>query len=173
MDLFLHCFLFGCIYNIGMPKDPVEKMARELAKHCLAARIRLLSRVVSGIYESRIRVGGITIGQMNMMAALLMMGSQANSTLLGQVLCMEKSTVSRNLKKMVERNWIQKKAEEKGGKGGQLRVTSLGKRVFKKAFSGWKKAQKVAEERLGEDLVSALLGSISMEGKVSVKSPKK
>lgn len=146
----------------GSTISDVELQAAELAKSCLAVRVRLLSRVVSGIYEKHIWDSKLTIGQMNMLAAMINIGSEkASASVLSKVLCMEKSTVSRNLAKMEAHGWI-RRHEPEHGRLETLSVTPSGRRMFAKAYPGWDQAQKQVAEQLGDELVDAIMNGISV-----------
>lgn len=140
----------------------VETQAAELAGSCLAVRVRLLSRVVSGIYEKHIVDSQLTIGQVNMLAATISIGSEnASATVLSKVLCMEKSTVSRNLDKLESQGWI-RRHEPEHGRIETLSVTPSGRRVFAKAYAGWQDAQQQVGDELGSELVDAIINGITV-----------
>lgn len=141
----------------------VESQAAELARSCLAVRIRLLSRLVSGIYEKQIRESSLTIGQMNMLAAMINMGPEkASASKLSKVLCMEKSTVSRNLDKMEANGWS-RRHEPSYGRLESLSVTPSGRRVFAKTYPGWADAQSAVADELGDELVDAIMRGVAVE----------
>ena len=70
--------------------------ADEIVQGCLAVRVRLIGRAVTAIFDRAIDSHGLTIAQLNVLAALGVAGPCAPATL-GDVLQLERSTVSRNL----------------------------------------------------------------------------
>ncbi len=143
---------------MSISKQSIRKQAEELASNCLAVRVRLLSRLVTTIYEKHIREYGMTIGQMNMLAAIVMIGDdQACAAILARRLCMEKSTVSRNLDRMEEQGLITR-VSTNDGRRELLRLTASGRRNFAKTYAGWKKAQAESCDVLGNELVETIIG---------------
>ncbi len=143
-------------------RDQVESQAAELAENCLAVRVRLLSRLVSGIYEKQIRNSSLTIGQLNMLAATISIGPQnASASTLSKALCMEKSTVSRNLDKLEAQGWVRRHTPTQG-RTETLSVTPSGRRVFAKSYPGWQEAQQQVETELGDDLYNSIIQGIPM-----------
>jgi len=141
-------------------RDQVESQAAELAENCLAVRVRLLSRLVSGIYEKQIRNSSLTIGQLNMLAATINIGpDKASASILSKALCMEKSTVSRNLDKLEAQGWIRRHTPIQG-RTETLSVTPSGRRVFAKSYPGWQEAQQQVEAELGANLVESITQGI-------------
>ena len=143
-------------------RDQVESQASDLAENCLAVRVRLLSRLVSSIYEKEIRNTNLTIGQLNMLAATIDIGPEnASASTLSKSLCMEKSTVSRNLDKLEAQGWIRRHSPTQG-RLETLSVTPSGRRVFAKAYPGWQEAQQQVEAELGSDLTTSIIKGVEL-----------
>ncbi len=137
-----------------MTETKVAKLAHVMADECLAFRVRALSRVITNIYDAALEKHGITMNQATMLIMLSYVG-QAGPGRIGQVLIMEKSTVSRNLKLMKKLGWI----EAAGGETGRdqvVCVTAKGKKLLTAFHPAWEKAQKQAEKLLGKEGVSAV-----------------
>lgn len=140
----------------------IEKVGRE----CLAGRVRILSRAITGIYDRAMRPHGIKVNQ----AGILIMLSLKDSSAPGDI-CrkfqMEKSTVSRNIERMRKQGWIEiGKGED--GLSQALKVTPKGKKLLAEIYSNWERAQKETAELLGEDGVKAihlLIDRLSRVGK--------
>jgi len=137
----------------------VEKVSRE----CLAGRVRLLSRVITGIYDRAMRSHGIKVNQ----AGILIMLSMAEKPTPGDI-CrrfqMEKSTVSRNIERMRRKGWIE--SGKGDGPSQVFTVTPKGKKLLAELYSKWEKAQKEASEMLGEEGVKAVHLLIERLGRV-------
>jgi DNA-binding MarR family transcriptional regulator len=139
-----------------MEEDKVIKLASIMTNECLAFRVRALSRVITNIYDAALKRHGITMNQATMLIMLSYVG-QAGPGRIGQVLIMEKSTVSRNLKLMKTKGWI----EIAGGETGReqiVTVTGKGKKLLAAFHPDWERAQKQAEKLLGDKGVSAVHG---------------
>lgn len=140
----------------------VEAIASELGQTCIGVRVRLMARQVSAIYEQQLRESKLTIGQMNMLTAMINIGVEhASASKLSGALCMEKSTVSRNLDKMESQGWIRRN-EPTQGRLETLSVTASGRKVYAKAYPGWSKAQQMVVDELGDELVSAIMQGVAI-----------
>lgn len=138
--------------------------ARRIAADCLAGRARLISRAVSGIYGDALRPYGITVAQMSILVAAATR-PEARPGDLGSILCLEKSTLSRNVDRMIDRGWLEAASGE-DGRSQRLRATARGKRLVEKVAPAWRTAQRKARTLLGEDGAAALhrLGNRLMAG---------
>ena len=141
-------------------QSEVEAYASELGKTCIGVRVRIMARHVSGIYEQQLRESKLTIGQMNMLTAMINIGEKhASASKLSGALCMEKSTVSRNLDKMESQGWIRRN-EPTQGRLETLTVTASGRKVYANAYPGWSKAQQLVADELGDELVEAIMQGV-------------
>ena len=73
--------------------------ARRIAETCLAHRARLLSRVVSRMFNAELEGSGLTVSQFSILTFVLA-SSRASPSAVAAALALEKSTVSRNLELM-------------------------------------------------------------------------
>jgi DNA-binding MarR family transcriptional regulator len=132
-------------------KDPTAR-ARTVAQCCLGVRLRLLARLVTGAYESHMRQHGVGIAPMNLLVAVAA-GGPVSPGELAERLVLEKSTVSRDLRPLIENGWL---TQTKGtGRRKSLAITPAGLAVIDAAFDDWQKGQKDAEKLLGPVLAAA------------------
>lgn len=134
-----------------------EAFAGLLAGRCLAMRVRRLNRTITAIYEKHTRGLGVTIAQINILAAIVHTGpGGACAADLGRALLIDPSTMSRNLERIEANGWIRRQ-----GAGDRRRETLLltpaGRRLFLRVKPAWEKAQHQAEQALGGALTSAIL----------------
>ena len=122
--------------------------AQRIACECLAGRARLISRAVSGIYEDALRPHGITTAQMGILVAVTCLG-KARSSDVAKTLCLEKSTLSRNLDRMIDHGWLEIVSGD-DARSQRLRTTSKGARLVEKVATAWQTAQRRARTLLGE-----------------------
>ena len=80
-------------------KDRIE-IAKAVAAGCIAVRVRLVSRAITGVYDRALRKLNIKIGQASILVFLTLHGESSPGEI-GKALMMEKSTVSRNLDRLV------------------------------------------------------------------------
>ena len=131
-----------------------EKFCETIALECIAMRVRLLNRVVTKIYDDCLRPHGLRTAQMNILVAVSLMKSASPSEI-ERRLCLDKSTVSRNVDRMRRRGWLEF-GPGKDGRSHQLQVTTEGAKLLRKATSAWQQAQEKAASLLGKDGVMAV-----------------
>lgn len=126
----------------------------EIVGDCLAVRVRLIGRAVTSLYDGVLSGHGLTIAQVNLLAALGKAGPCPPSKL-GGVLQLERSTVSRNLALLIKHGWIE--AASADAKGMRTVVlTAAGRVKIESVLPAWRKAQHQAAELLGTAGVAAL-----------------
>ncbi len=138
---------------LGKP-NPREEDALEVLRHCGCGRVRLVARVVSGIYDAALRECGIKGGQLTTLA-LLAYRSGISRADVHRHLAMDRSTVSRNLKVMRERGWIEARLHPKTGER-IVEITDLGRRLLRDALPAWRAAQKETRHLLGAEGFQAI-----------------
>lgn len=129
--------------------------ASALNQECIADKLRLLHRVITNLYDERLRPAGITASQMNIMVVVAKYGS-ANPSQVGRWLHMEKSTLSRNLKLLRGQGLIEARRSS-GSRSMELRNTVNGERVLRRGLPLWRKAQREAKSLLGEGGVKEVM----------------
>jgi hypothetical protein len=77
-----------------------HRHAAEIARDCMASRVRRLERLLTRIYDDAIRPHGLTGSQLELLVALQLIG-KTTAAAVGRRLELEKSTVSRNLARLV------------------------------------------------------------------------
>lgn len=127
--------------------------AADIATDCIGARIRMLNRTISRIYDEEIRGHGIKFSQMNILTMVTLHGP-VQQLEIARLLSLEKSTLSRNVALMEANGWI----EVLPGHGNSrlLQVTVLGRRLLEKAAPGWRAAQARVEALLGTETATAV-----------------
>ena len=119
-------------------------------------RTRRLDRIVTRLYDDALRPLGLKSTQL---ALLVGISEGATSPLLlGQAFEAEKSTVSRNVGRLVERGWVEV-SEAAEGRGQQLALTSEGQALLVAARKPWVEAQRRVRALLGDETADALAGS--------------
>ncbi|MFC0547469.1 MarR family winged helix-turn-helix transcriptional regulator [Kutzneria chonburiensis] len=119
----------------------------EIVDDCLAVRVRLIGRALTGLYDGALSGSGLTIAQVNLLAALGKAGPCPPS-MLGEILQLERSTVSRNLNLLLNHGWIQ--AVSSDAKGiREVALTPAGHTKIKAVMPAWRRAQREASDLLG------------------------
>jgi DNA-binding MarR family transcriptional regulator len=145
--------------NIDLPiqlqkgSEPHDVMARE----CLVARLRMLNREVTGFYDEALRPLGVKVSQTNVLTAIAKL-QPVGPGKIGQLLHIEKSTLSRNLERLRSKGWLRVRAGD-DDRSHLLEVTAKGRKLLKDALPRWREGQKKAEELHGKQTVEALNGT--------------
>lgn len=129
-----------------------------VATRCIALRVRRLSRLVTRRYEHALRDAGLTAAQFSLMGVVAMKGP-LSPIVLARMLDFDKSTLSRNLRPLIDSKFLISEPLSAGGQS--LRITRNGREVLQRALPSWKKAQVEVMAMLGEDIVSRLDGMIA------------
>ena len=135
---------------MGKPTTSIDT----IAKTCIAVRLRLLNRVVTNFYDDALRPLGLKVSQLNILIVTAKLGL-ARPTQIGDILQLDKSTLSRNLERMRAHGWLEVVPEE-DARAQPFRLTSQGKRLIEKAIPAWEQAQRQAIELLGDEGIALL-----------------
>lgn len=130
----------------------------EVARECIALRMRMLNRVVTNVYDEALRPLGLKVSQMNILVAAAKMGT-ARPAELCQRLCLDVSTLSRNVERMKARGWLEGVADN-DGRAQPFRLTDEGRKLLARAIPRWTRAQSTAKAMLGRGVVELLDGAV-------------
>ncbi|MBS0261510.1 MAG: winged helix-turn-helix transcriptional regulator [Planctomycetes bacterium] len=136
-----------------MMEKPVTSIDT-IAKTCIAGRLRLLNRVVTGIYDDALRPFGLKISQGNILILTGKLGV-ASPVQVCDYLQLDISTLSRNVELMRKNGWLEDVPGE-DARSHPFRLTAAGKKLIEKAIPAWEQAQAEARKLLGEEFVSLL-----------------
>jgi DNA-binding MarR family transcriptional regulator len=123
--------------------ESIEREARGVVATCLGYQTRKLARAVTRLYNDRLRPLGLNLTEMNLLAAIAAQGS-VQPARLGRAMALEKSTLSRNSSRLVERGWVEVR-DHPDGRGVLLAVTARGNEMLLRAVPAWTKAQQQAQ----------------------------
>ncbi|MBT9317148.1 MarR family winged helix-turn-helix transcriptional regulator [Leptothoe spongobia] len=138
----------------GTPKE----IARQMTNDCIAMRLRQLNRIVTRLYDDALRPLGFTINQLNILATIVSRGPIPPGQL-GQMLGMEKSTVSRTVDRMCKRGWIDV-GPGKDKRSQSLKATSQGRQLLATAAPVWQELQVTVLDSTAEN--AGLLASLGI-----------
>ena len=130
-----------------MKKVDAGQIGRLIASECLSVRVRRLARFVTRIYDAALAPHGISTAQMNLLAAVAAAGG-ARAADLARILEVEKSTLSRDLSRMVQRGWLRTGPSARG-RGRAVTLTTSGSRLLVELEDTWRRTQASVEEQLG------------------------
>ncbi len=142
----------------------IADIAETTAGACLATRVRQLSRIITRVYDDAMRPLGITASQYTLLAQLAARDS-ITAVEIGHELDIEKSTLSRNLKRLLALGHILMDPPA-GRRGRGLHLTPKGQAILKDAFPIWQDAQTRAVSAMGAESRNVLDGLLSQAEKL-------
>lgn len=119
----------------GTPKE----IARQMTSSCVAMRLRQINRMVTRLYDEALRPIGLTVNQLNILSTIVSRGPIPPGQL-GQMLGMEKSTVSRTIDRMCKNGWIDI-GPGKDRRSQLLKATPPGRQLLLEAAPIWHELQ--------------------------------
>src|ERR1700678_439134 len=133
-----------------MARQPRKcETADRMACECIAVRVRLINRVISGLYDEALRPFELRISQANILSAIRHVG-EVRPTDISRILRIEKSTLSRDVELMKQNGWLESDPPG-GGRNQKIRLTSQGMKILARIEPSWEKAQAEAKLLIGED----------------------
>jgi DNA-binding MarR family transcriptional regulator len=133
-------------------KDVIAEMART----CMLMRTRLISRVIIGIYDEKLRPFGIGSAQFASLVVIYEI-EPATRAEIGRYLHQHRSILTRNLKVILSEGWAQEIQGLADGRARPIVLTKVGKDLLGKAEPAWQAAQAQAKALLGKDGVIAIM----------------
>ena len=146
------------------PELAIREIAEATAATCLSTRVRQLSRIVTRVYDDALRPLGITASQFTLLTQL---ANQDGITAveIGSSLDIEKSTLSRNLKRLLALGHLTMDPPA-GRRGRGLHLTPKGQDVIHKAYPVWREAQTRSIRVLGPESRATLDGLLTLAEKL-------
>lgn len=132
----------------------ISDIAETTAATCLATRVRQLSRIITRLYDDAMRPLGITASQYTLLAQLASRDG-ITAVEIGHELDIEKSTLSRNLKRLLALGLIIMDPPA-GRRGRGLHLTGKGQMTLKEAYPVWQGAQARAVSVMGVETRATL-----------------
>jgi DNA-binding MarR family transcriptional regulator len=126
----------------------------DIARTCIALRLRLLNRVVTNLYDEALRPLDLKISQLNLLVVTAKL-SLAQPAKVCEILQLDTSTLSRNVERMRAKGWLETVPAEDARKQ-PFHLTPQGRKLLARAAPAWERAQREATKILG-DAGSALL----------------
>ncbi|MGD9785282.1 MAG: MarR family winged helix-turn-helix transcriptional regulator [Hyphomicrobiaceae bacterium] len=148
----------------GAEAQSISDIAETTAAACLATRVRQLSRIVTRVYDDAMRPLGITASQYTLLAQLASRDA-ITAVEIGHGLDIEKSTLSRNLKRLLALGHITMDPPA-GRRGRGLHLTPKGAAVLKDAYPIWQDAQRRTLTVMGAESRTVLDGLLDQAEKL-------
>lgn len=145
---------YGCIYTYMDQQERFDACA-EVAMTCVCFNLRRATRMVTQLFDEVLRPSGLRITQFTLMVAISLRGS-APIQKLAEILGMDRTTLTRNLKGLEEAGMVSAAA----GTDRRSRLISLtpkGERALDDTMPAWRQAQQRAVEILGKERLGYLM----------------
>jgi len=126
---------------------------------CIGSRVRSISRKVDSIYRKHLAGSGITENQLSISMALFKTG-KVEQKVIGNILNLEKSSLSRNLIRLIDLGYVVKSGAINRP---VIELTEKGRRMVKELTPNWENAMDELRNVLSED---DLIGFASFESKL-------
>lgn len=127
---------------------PTPNFDRINPAECVNAKLRKLHRLINSAYMAKIKPFGL---RGSMLSILFIIGKKkhVNQKTLSQILVLDPSTMSRDLKKLVSKNWVQSR------KGEDLRhtefeLTNDGRALLEEVTPVWEALHHKVNDILGQ-----------------------
>ncbi len=133
-------------------KDRTEDV---IARECLVARLRLLNRVVTKVYDQALRPFGLKASQLNILVVAARLGLARPADMCRR-LQLDTSTLSRNVERMRARDWLEVVDDDDDGRAQPFRLTVEGRRMLERARPAWEMAQANVMKLIGAETVAAV-----------------
>jgi DNA-binding MarR family transcriptional regulator len=131
------------------PKGSKDALG-EMASDCILMRTRLVSRVITNLYDEALRPFGLNSPQFALLL-VISVREPASRSEIGRFHHQERSTLTRNLKIMLTEGWIEEVPGNSGGRARPIRLSKAGRRLLQSVITAWRGAQAEAQKLLGAD----------------------
>ena len=136
------------MYIHAMKRGELNKRADIVSLPCACASLRRAARIVSQLYDHKMRASGLKGTQFTLLQALMIAGDISQGEL-GEILGLDSTTLTRTLALLRKKRWIAAKPGE-DRRQVRLSLTAEGQSRYEKALPCWQSAQKELRKDLGE-----------------------
>jgi len=143
------------LMSVKPPTGNRRATLRELEDACIIARARLISRVMTNIFDEELRPLGLVSSQHTLLGSIMRLGVATRAEI-GRANCLDRSTLTRNLKLMSDAGWIEEVADQVQGRQRPIRLSKAGEDLLFSSMPAWQAGQKRALKLLGQAGMSAI-----------------
>ena len=140
-------------------KSELAALAELKAQGCTNMRLRQLMRRVTQHYDLEMAKAGLKTTQYSLLSHVFKLGPLRPGAL-AQSMKVSASTLTRNLKPLIDAGWLELAAGD-DARSRSVLITPLGRAKREEARHRWKVAQDSLNQRLGIERVLALHGLIN------------
>jgi DNA-binding MarR family transcriptional regulator len=128
----------------------IAQTARTIAAECTCIRARQTARALTKLYDEALRPSGVQTSQLAVLVAVAHFG-EAGATIhrLADVLVMDRSTLSRNLRPLEKQGLLRVARSPDDARLRLVLLTKQGERALERVYPLWERAQREVEARAG------------------------
>lgn len=129
-------------------KKATPNLDRINPRECINGKLRRLHRMLNGVYENKFKPYGL---QGSMLSILFIIGKRKhiNQKNVAELLVLDQSTMSRDLKKLVSKGWVQiNKGQD--SRNSELELTESGYQLLEEIIPVWEQLHHSFEALLGK-----------------------
>ncbi len=130
-----------------------QELTRHMARTCLGLRSRAVSRTITKLFDDELRAHGLRATQFVLVGAIQNLGPLTAAEL-SDCLAMGRSTLSRNLRPLVEAGWVEYR--KGAGRAQSICICDAGRRLLIDAAEAWQRGQDKSQALLGEGAAEQL-----------------
>jgi DNA-binding MarR family transcriptional regulator len=119
---------------------------------CACANLRRAARAVTRMYNRELLATGLEYTQFTLLMALSLTGETTQGHL-GEILALDSTSLTRMLRPLIKRGWVNVKAG-KDRRQKLFQLTTSGRHKFEQSRPDWERAQKRLEQAVGEPIWS-------------------
>lgn len=119
----------------------------EFPSSCTCFHLRRAARRTSQIYDRELAAVGLSLNEYSILRRAL---EPRQLGALAEMLGMDRTTLTRNLKPMLDAGWIGQRRGDNDARQKIFVATAAGKRLLKRAEPHWRRAQERIHELFGE-----------------------
>ncbi len=139
-------------------------------EQCLNFAMRKSCRLINQFYEKKLQEVNLNIGQFAILRAINFCKQTTNSSL-KQILKLDQTTLTRNLKPLIRDSLVQISSDAKDRRVKIISLTQQGIQLYKQALPLWEKAQQALIGQIGMQEAEEILKLASvLEQKLSIDS---
>jgi DNA-binding MarR family transcriptional regulator len=121
---------------------------------CACFNVRKAARAISQLYEDFMQSTGLRPTQYSLLTAIAYVGEEGVGAL-SEVLSTDRTTLSRNLKPLLEHGWVEP-CSGSDRRRRAFRVTEAGRAKLNETIPLWEEAQRFVAEQLGPASIESL-----------------
>jgi DNA-binding MarR family transcriptional regulator len=143
---------------------PYKQKAAEMGRACMCFNIRKTTRGLTAHYDRIISPSGLKATQLSLLMTVLLQ-EKANLTQLANMLGMDRTTLSRNIRLLEQKGMI---TVSSGADRREqcIDLTDKGREAVNLAIPLWEKAQAEVVDRFGEEWVQGFLTNLRQLNKI-------